>query len=311
MKRPTIARTVSIQGVTIPGIIQNGNFFSTDLEVYADGLIYCWEMVDFALLKQRIQQKWLVPSVPDGSSLHIHNVGDVCIESGDWIHDTDSLAIHIESVVRQMNPGMENLFNCHGRSVKEVNGVRYAWPEHGTSRACKFEEPFTPFANKVYGNSISHIVKVEDRHYLANIRIFEDGQVVVSGLPEDETYDFAEFMHLLETDVRFASPAIGATLAIDGLGEFVVGWGSEFIDPESLRGEIEDVYDRVQGRLGKIQCCMNAYEHYCSDPSSHNLDNLRMAYEVVPDHLKMYCGDMDSKDNAIRFVLYGEEEFEE
>ena len=41
-----------------------------------------------------------------------------------------------------------------------------------------------------------------------------------------------------------------------------------------------------------------------------NHSKLKNAYEEVPDQLKMYCGDMDTKDIPIRMVLYGKGEIE-
>jgi hypothetical protein len=35
---------------------------------------------------------------------------------------------------------------------------------------------------------------------------------------------------------------------------------------------------------------------------------LRRSYEAVPEHLRMYCGDMDTKDIPIRMILYGKDE---
>ena len=37
---------------------------------------------------------------------------------------------------------------------------------------------------------------------------------------------------------------------------------------------------------------------------------LRAAYEAVPEHHRMYVGDMDTKDVAVRMIIYGEQEIE-
>jgi hypothetical protein len=48
---------------------------------------------------------------------------------------------------------------------------------------------------------------------------------------------------------------------------------------------------------------------YEAAPSEEKREALRKAYEAVPEHLRMYCGDMDSKDEPIRRILgqFGDE----
>jgi hypothetical protein len=44
---------------------------------------------------------------------------------------------------------------------------------------------------------------------------------------------------------------------------------------------------------------------YNDNPGQEQRERLRLAYEAVPEHLRMYCGDMDSKDGPIRRILDG------
>ena len=45
-------------------------------------------------------------------------------------------------------------------------------------------------------------------------------------------------------------------------------------------------------------------------PMADNKEKLRISYERVPDHHKMYVGDMDIKDTQVRMILYGKQEIE-
>lgn len=49
MKLASICRTKEIRGYEFPGIIHNSSYFLTGLQVFADGLINCWEMVDLPM----------------------------------------------------------------------------------------------------------------------------------------------------------------------------------------------------------------------------------------------------------------------
>ena len=53
-----------------------------------------------------------------------------------------------------------------------------------------------------------------------------------------------------------------------------------------------------------------AYERYMAEPSSKAMVAFRQKYEAVPEHLRLYCGDMDTKDIPIRMILYGKREIE-
>lgn len=309
--RPKIKRTVDIHGTTIPGVIKNGDsYFFTDIEVYADGLVYCWEMVDFNILKMKLKNKWVSVSVPDNEFLSIHHVGNIKIKNANWLYSSNQYLKYIMSIVKKLNPKMENIFNCYGQDTKTINGVRYGWPLHGSPKSCLYDSPLTPLSELSLGDSMWLILKKDTKCYLGKIEIFEGGRVRVSGTPETKIYKFDEFINILEKKDVFARPKIGERMEIVGLGEFEIGEESEFFTCEELRGEIEDMRDRVKGEPGKVQTCFDCFLSYTNDPTRENHSKLKSAYEKVPDHLKMYCGDMDTKDIPIRMVLYGKAEIE-
>jgi hypothetical protein len=78
---------------------------------------------------------------------------------------------------------------------------------------------------------------------------------------------------------------------------------------EKLR-EARDLLDQLNGRPDSIARCKTAYQAYVADPNVAHRDALREAYEAVPEHNRMYVGDMDTKDVAIRMILFGEQEIE-
>jgi len=56
-----------------------------------------------------------------------------------------------------------------------------------------------------------------------------------------------------------------------------------------------------------VRRCIDAHEAYEQAPGEERREALRQAYEAVPEHLRMHCGDMDSKDWPIRHILFGDE----
>ena len=50
-------------------------------------------------------------------------------------------------------------------------------------------------------------------------------------------------------------------------------------------------------------------DRYIETPTIKLRDELKLAYEKVPEHLRTYVlGDMDVKDIPIRMIIYGDEE---
>lgn len=50
-----IKRQKAIEGTRIPGIIKNGQYYYINLDVYEDGMINCWELVDIKGLEEKLR----------------------------------------------------------------------------------------------------------------------------------------------------------------------------------------------------------------------------------------------------------------
>lgn len=93
---------------------------------------------------------------------------------------------------------------------------------------------------------------------------------------------------------------------IPGLGSFVTTTDFGDVSPKDRILELDDMLSELLGKLSVGRLCVDSYAEYERNPSPENKELLREAYERVPDHLRCYCGDMDTKDGNIRRVLYGE-----
>lgn len=57
-----------VEGITRPVFIRNGeDYYLTDLEIYADGSIFCWEWVDLTGLKAKLASGWVATSFEEGA----------------------------------------------------------------------------------------------------------------------------------------------------------------------------------------------------------------------------------------------------
>jgi predicted NAD-dependent protein-ADP-ribosyltransferase YbiA (DUF1768 family) len=55
--------------------IKNGNtYFLTDLEVYADGMVDCWGVIDFATFQQKVKSGWVATTFAQGARASVHHL---------------------------------------------------------------------------------------------------------------------------------------------------------------------------------------------------------------------------------------------
>ena len=310
MRLASICRTKEIRGYEVPRIIHNGSYFLTELQVFADGLINCWQMVDLPMFKEKLHRGWVVTSIPDREALSIHGVGSVTVMSPAWDHNTKSLVKFIQDVVKTLNPRMENLHDCHGRDTEELNGVRYAAVNTDNPRPWKTDQPISPLVHGMFGGSLRHFQVQDGLLRLVTIQLFKDDSAKIFGISEPQTMSFGSLMKQLQHRDFFRLPDAGDRVVIEGLVDFTAGEWTYRVDPGQLVAEFHDLNDRVHGRPGAIQECMAAYRDYLAKQSTGTLAALHQKYEAVPTHLRMYCGDMDVKDIPIRMILYGKDQIE-
>jgi len=68
-----------VDGQQIPGtwrpiFIHNGNYYLTELYIYADGVINCWENVTLDGLRGKIRSGWVATALPPGARASVHDL---------------------------------------------------------------------------------------------------------------------------------------------------------------------------------------------------------------------------------------------
>src|SRR3954464_1314119 len=99
----------------------------------------------------------------------------------------------------------------------------------------------------------------------------------------------------------------GSRIILPGLGHFRATTDFGSVSVHDRIGELHDKLGKLNGKPSVITVCAKLFEEYEKQPSSQTKEALLKAYEAVPHHLRCYCGDMDTRDTAIRAVLYGED----
>lgn len=289
--------------------IHNGLYFFDNLQVYADGLVSCWEMVDLPLFREKLQSGWVVSSVPDGEQLSVHELGSWTIERGRWTLDAEGLYNRVHDLIRELNPRMENLHDCHGRTTEKIGGASVVILDTPREQPVRHSSPGRS-AKRIKGNHIPVFVRSGESLYLADLRVFADGVIELGRLPKPETLDLKQLNEAVDQGRIVSSAPAGTQLEIHLLGSFTVAeeqWSGEI---HEIVRSIPDLIDAANGRPDSVERCRAAYRAYLADPTEALREALRSAYNAVPAHHRRYVGDMDTKDVAVRMILYGDQEIE-
>lgn len=300
-----IVRTVPIQrtyGQAISVFINNGSCHLVTVDVYADGAIDCWGFVDRALFLKKLGSKWVVAAPESGQDLFVFNFGSTGIESGVWVQSAQSIANVVESIIQELNPSMTDLLDMHGSDEEMRGNVRYAKLGGADGKPYRQERGGT---DDIVGKSVPVLRVVEGAFELTRLTIFADGMCNLGSV--DQLVPVQEVQALYDQRLICNAAPRGSRILLPGLGEFHTTRDFGRVAIHDRIGEIQDMLNELNGRPSVIKICMERFRAYQGEPSDQAKEQLREAYEAVPGHLRMYCGDMDSKDWPIRAVLYGPE----
>lgn len=305
-----IERTTTIEGIVTPAFIHNaGWYFLIDLPVYADGLVDVWETVDLALFEEKIASGWVSTAAPDGASVEISALASFAVDAGRWELTPRELSTRVRALVEELNPRMRNLYECHEENIVLIGKKRVS--TLGISKKVPIRpESSTLGARRLRGESTSAFFVDDGRTYVADLRVFEDGMIELGRVPSARVVSIDELHAAARDGTLRTEPRDGERVEILGLGSFAVRRPIRCIALEELLRSMPDLVDRACGRPDSVARCRAAYERYLREPTEANREELRAAYERVPDHNRKYVGDMDTKDVAVRMILYGRQEIE-
>ncbi len=304
-----ISRTSVRIGLVTPAFIHNSSHFFVNLQVYEDGLVDCWELLDLQLFREKLASGWVTPGVPDGANLSVHGLGDFEPCAGRWDLSEEQLFAHVKALVAELNPELHNLHDCHGQTTKRRGKVRVSILGSPSERPLRQADDF--HRSHIRGDRISMLYKQQGEVFLADVRVFADGTIEVGRLPEPVVTDLGGLAERVKKRELFSKPRKGSRVNIHGLGSFEVKKARFTTRPKDLLSELRDVVETLNGRPDSSARCQDAYAAYIANPTVQMRDALREAYEAIPEHNRMYVlGDQDVKDIPVRMIIYGDGEIE-
>lgn len=292
-----------MEGRAIPGIIKNGTHFYVSLMVYEDARVGCWNFEDFEHFKKDVHRGWVAISVPNGKALSIHGVGQWIINKGEWEHNTDSFIKMVKDLILEMNPNWENVYKHVPKKWKGI-GVG----ESGTG--CVFtKKEENPFENRISGEATTVFYQSESgEYYVARLEMYSKESLFIHHIPEPFELNLDKLKELIADKRVVTDPPIGSKVCLLDLGSCEIIKMDYCTKTDQKLLEIEGVLRELAGEESLISICKTAYDNYLKDPCLKTKAELKVAYENIPEHERMYVGDMDTKDVAVRMVIYGDHE---
>jgi hypothetical protein len=111
---------VSIPGTFFQAFIKNGDrYFVTEIVVYRDGKIYCWELVDFDGFKEKIDRGWVQTSLPEGArvSMMCGNL-DFTVDRVNGRVEEQEFVKEVEDEIRKLNGELTTAEICRQALLK-------------------------------------------------------------------------------------------------------------------------------------------------------------------------------------------------
>lgn len=143
--------------------------------------------------------------------------------------------------------------------------------------------------------------------HLTDIHIYEDGMIDCW-----ELVDYEGFLQKVKSGWITTSIPDGAMIYAFPLGNIETDKFYPNRTEEDLIKEVRGILDGFKGKKTVEQSCLDAFNAYVKNPTAENKDNLRVAFELVPQHNRRFLlGDMDVDDVPIRAAIYGEKVFKE
>lgn len=301
-------KLASASGVAVPAFICNGDHFFTEIEVYSDGLFECWGSVDLDFLARKIRDGWISPRVPAGSKVSIHEVMNATVSSCEWTFDAEAFHEHLLNCLAQLNPKRQGLYDFEGEEVELRGKVRYAKVGYMQGAPQRHVDS----GENPRGASRPALVLHEGDTYLTMLRVYADGQIDVHPcVGQERLVSLGEFESMVEIGEIAASVPDGTVVHIDSLGRMIVQDTWPFVrQPSDLVIEVSDTIGTLNGEQSLIEVCQAAFGAYLKNPTAAAKDHLKTCYEAIPEHRRMYVGDMDTRDVPVRMALYGDQEQE-
>jgi predicted NAD-dependent protein-ADP-ribosyltransferase YbiA (DUF1768 family) len=106
-----------VDGARVPGVIRpifihNFQYHLTELKIFADGSIWCWEWVDLDGLREKLRSGWVVTEVPEGGQVSALHLGSWKVADGSFGLTHDMLLGEVADEIDRLNDRPDSTGRC-------------------------------------------------------------------------------------------------------------------------------------------------------------------------------------------------------
>src|SRR5262249_51184414 len=153
----------------------------------------------------------------------------------------DAMHARVTELVRGLNPRMENLHDCHGRTTEKVGNTNVSILGSPSEQPVRYTDA-TAFPKRVAADSPS-VLGRDDPWSLAALPPSADGTIELGRLPTPRVTDLAGIRAAVTDGWLACSVPAGTRVDIHELGSFVVADTQWFTDAGELVREVPDLID--------------------------------------------------------------------
>ena len=101
-----------IDGIFFMAFIHNGDYHLTRISVYQDGMIDCWELVDFEGFKEKVRSGWVVTQPPEGALISVSGLASFNAVNASYRIDPEELIKDVADELERLNNRPNSFDRC-------------------------------------------------------------------------------------------------------------------------------------------------------------------------------------------------------
>lgn len=302
MCRNNVYRKEKIEGRSFFGIIKNGYYFLSNLAIYEDGIVSAWNKFDIYQFEKALERKWVVSFIEDNEELGIHGIGDFKILESQWFHKDDYYE-YVKSILKDMNPEMQNIYQTAQREIEKWEKLKVSFMANPIDFKMKGKFGYD------LSNGKSYFIFRKSPNYSSSKEVFLICYTIyddetISFNNDDNIYNFDDIKKMFNKNELLLYPKEDDTIIIKNLAKLKLKSVIKYTNKKEKLKEIVQNIKEISGKENAFDYAIRCYHNYLVYPSDYNRELLKEAYEKVPEHERMFLGDMDDKDSDFIRIIY-------
>lgn len=272
------------------------------MAIYEDGIVSAWNKFDIYQFEKALERKWVVSFIEDNEELGIHGIGDFKILESQWFHKDDYYE-YVKSILKDMNPEMQNIYQTAQREIEKWEKLKVSFMANPIDFKMKGKFGYD------LSNGKSYFIFRKSPNYSSSKEVFLICYTIyddetISFNNDDNIYNFDDIKKMFNKNELLLYPKEDDTIIIKNLAKLKLKSVIKYTNKKEKLKEIVQNIKEISGKENAFDYAIRCYHNYLVYPSDYNRELLKEAYEKVPEHERMFLGDMDDKDSDFIRIIY-------